>query len=243
MIKILTLLFFLIASPAWAAVSRLGTGSTGFDADGSHSIPTGSDAERLIVCAIALRGAITPGSVTVTWGGQSMTLIDTAHVEGGSTDLEINVYYLDEAGIDAASGSAVVWTGETGGYLWVCETYDGVDQTTPIGNKAKDSTTSSTPNPLLVDITVDTDDAAGAWCANKTGFNVDSWHADFTERAQLGDGGGNTRGSYADLLATSGGTKNADCTHNTTDGHATIAFEINKVSAAVTRRIAPIFFQ
>ena len=129
------LLALSLALPAGADVQILDNWSTGL----THSVSAGSN--RLLIFVMGAEHTTSPiGSISgVTWGGQALTKIEHA-VETGATAYEnrLEMWYLDEAGIAAASGNTFVITGWTGtdpaDELYDAVTLENVDQATPIGD-------------------------------------------------------------------------------------------------------------
>jgi len=128
-------------------------------AAGSFTVPAGSN--RLLVVAIASTStAVGAQTVTnVTWGGKPLTL---ASGNGAVTTLwnHTYLYYLKEADIASASGTALTATitGGTSYYTYVyAAVYTGVDQTNPV--PSAQSYTSTTLNtavgPFSPTLTVD----------------------------------------------------------------------------------------
>ncbi|MFH2040716.1 MAG: Ig-like domain-containing protein, partial [Chloroflexota bacterium] len=100
----------------------------------NYTVATGSN--RLLVVAIASTRT-TDGSQTVsnvTFGGQALTLADGDGSSSGTPNHSY-LYYLTEAGIQAASGNSlnVTISGGSSYYTWIyAAVFEGVDQTTPL---------------------------------------------------------------------------------------------------------------
>ena len=103
----------------------------------TYNVPTGSNANRILVVAIASSGnAAGTKTVTLTYRGQSFTSVngDMSSSQFQHTQL----YYLKESGIDAGSGSTLSVRVQNSGAVTTIITdvwaavFDGVDQTTPI---------------------------------------------------------------------------------------------------------------
>jgi hypothetical protein len=92
---------------------------------------------RVLVVAIASRTSTAAAqTVTVSWGGQSLSL-----AQGDGTQIgqqHTYLYYLNDAGITAATNNSnlnVTVTGGTAAYTWVyAAVYAGVNQSTPFTN-------------------------------------------------------------------------------------------------------------
>ena len=116
----------------------------------TYSVPLGSNSKRLLVVAVATstRTANTRTITTLTYGGQALTSINGDIAS--NTIQHTQFYYLNEAGIDAATNTNIVFT-ISGGTTVVNDiyvsVYDNVDQSNPIAdskNYNNGSTTTST---------------------------------------------------------------------------------------------------
>jgi len=110
---------------AWTNVS------TDIDTPGSKAVSSGSN--RLMLVRTSYR--IDPGVdiTAVTYGGESMTLVEDENSTGGQ-DLHTALWRLNEAGIAAASGTAFGLTPSTGTteFRMQAASYENVDQSSPI---------------------------------------------------------------------------------------------------------------
>jgi len=106
----------------------------------THSVSAGSD--RLLVFVVSAESSAMPiGSVTgVTWGGQALTKLTDAVENNGVAENRIEVWYLDESGISAATGNTFAITGwsgnDPGSELYDAVTLQNVDQASPFGDVA-----------------------------------------------------------------------------------------------------------
>ncbi|MEA4935032.1 MAG: T9SS type A sorting domain-containing protein [Paludibacter sp.] len=100
----------------------------------TYTIPTGSDNYRLLVVAVATTRSTTGSrTVAVTYGGQTLTAVNGDL--SNSTRQHTQLYYLDEAGLDAATNntlSVAISTGTTTRNVVFASVYDDVDQVNPI---------------------------------------------------------------------------------------------------------------
>lgn len=131
----------------------------------AYAIPTGSNANRLLVVAIASsQTAVGARTVTLTYGGQTLTSI-AGDMATTTTRQHTQLYYLNEAGIDAA-GSTTLSITISGGTTRVNDVfaavYDNVDQEFTItDSKTYNSIAATTTNPVFATaLTVDTDNLA-----------------------------------------------------------------------------------
>ena len=136
----------LTGETAFAQVSRAGSWTNGL----AHTAGTGSD--RLIVFYVGYENdnADDFGVNAVTYGGQSMTRITgDAALSGNNFLARGDLWYIDKAGIAAASGNTFnVTYGGTGlnDEHYAAATYENVDQTNPISDFSSNSTPNSNPN-------------------------------------------------------------------------------------------------
>lgn len=113
----------------------------------TYNVPTGSGANRVLVVAIATsRSSAGSRTVALTYGGQALTLVNGDL--GSSTDQHTALYYLDEAGLEAAASSTLS-VAVSGGTTWITDVsaavFDGVDQSNPITDSQTYSSGTSTP--------------------------------------------------------------------------------------------------
>jgi len=105
----------------------------------TYSVPSGSNANRILVVAVSaskwLTGSIT---VTLTYGGQTLT---QANGDMGTATVKQHtaLYYLNESGLDAATSSILSATVSAGGATMVntdiwAAVFDYVNQAAPITN-------------------------------------------------------------------------------------------------------------
>jgi hypothetical protein len=122
---------------------------------------------------------------SVTYGGQTMTKINE-QVAGSTNRIFAAAFYLDEAGIRAASNSTFVptWSASPSSAGYASVFLGNVDQTVPIGARDTNGSASSTPNPITTAalLTEDGDLAivAGA-CGNMGDYTVNNGFAKGTE--------------------------------------------------------------
>lgn len=165
---------------AWASGTTDGT---------TYSISSGDD-RLLVVCISEEASSITEDNVTCTYGDQSMTKAVHKY-RAASFDAQVKIFYLKEAGIAAATGTAITFTGEASSFVWGARSLAGVDQTTPVSATDTDENGSTQPNDVTVTV-----DANGAFIAAAT--SGDDATADWT--------GGDTTEGYDALTGTMTGT-------------------------------------
>ena len=138
---LLSLIFLIIASSLSAQVTTLTNWANAYhgtaDASATVTVPTGTNSNRLLVVAIASsQTAVGARTATVTYGGQTLTLA-AGDLTLATTRQHTALYYLNEAGLDAATSTtlAVSFGGGTTRVndVWAA-VYDYVDQTTALTN-------------------------------------------------------------------------------------------------------------
>jgi|LakWasMe91_HOW11_FD_contig_91_16534_length_3922_multi_3_in_0_out_0_1 hypothetical protein len=101
----------------------------------SYSVPAGSNSNRVLAVAIASSRTTTGSrSVTITYGGRTMTLA-AGDMTSSTPRQHTAIYYLNEAGLDLAANSNLVFTVGSGTTrvttVWAA-VFDYVDQTNPV---------------------------------------------------------------------------------------------------------------
>jgi hypothetical protein len=117
----------------------------------THPAESGTNRALLFVGACE-KWSSTRTLSSVTYGGQSMTYVDSVskNFQDGNTGT-LEFWILDESGIAAASSSTFVptWSGTCdNGPIYSSAFFAEIDQTTPTGAKATNSTDLATPNPI-----------------------------------------------------------------------------------------------
>lgn len=110
----------------------------------SHSGPN-----RQAIAGVVLKASSAASLSSVSYGGQALTPVNAVTV-GSSTLATAEIWFLDEAGIAAASGSAFVpnWNATPDLPMYSHAFFSGIDQSDPIGDTATASTAAATPNPI-----------------------------------------------------------------------------------------------
>jgi hypothetical protein len=206
----------------------------------THSAGAGSN--RLLVFAVGYENSSDTLVSAVSYGTQSLTRIDgTVATSSGVYD-RVELWYLKEANIAAASSTtfSVTWGGSApSAPMYAAITYGGVDQTTPIAANSTNSTASSSPNPLTTSVTVtDREIAVSAAIAGNSGSYT--WGNSWTEGTDQ-TSGSTTNMSTADHANTSSGTDTASATHSGPNRQAIVAAALTP--AAVTSTLPEIAWQ
>lgn len=148
--KLLLAALALLALPVWADVTHNVTATPVFDGNpdtlfslATTITPTGAD--RLVLAAVYAQGqSVAP---TVTYGAQSMTLIASG---GDGFEPWLWYYYVVPTGSGVRTVTAT-WLAGAGRAALGVVAYNGVDQTTPIGNFGSTYTdTPGTAHPTTV---------------------------------------------------------------------------------------------
>ena len=202
------------------AVARANAWTTGL----THVAGTGVN--RLLVFMVGYEnGADVPISA-VTYGGQSLTRINGT-VAGTTTVGRIELWYLNESGIAAATSTTFVVT--YGGTApsephYGAATFRNVDQTAPVLVSNVASAAAATPNPLpvSVNVTADGEAVAAAFCGNPGSFTwANGWTTGFDQSLSSSDS------STADHASVANGTDTASATHSNQNRQAIVAASLS----------------
>ena len=166
---LLSLLFLVITSSLSAQVTTLTSWTNAYhgtaDASATVTVPTGSNSNRLLVVAVASsQAAVGARTATVTYGGQTLTLA-AGDMSLATSRQHTALYYLNEAGLDAATSTALAVTFGGGttrvNDVWTA-IYDYVDQTTPLTNSQVVNSVATTTNAFAfgTPLTVNANDQA-----------------------------------------------------------------------------------
>jgi hypothetical protein len=208
--------------PASNSVLAADSWSTGL----THT--TGSGSNRLLIFVVGYENSSDVGVTTVTYGTRTMTRAVGA-VAGTFPYNRVEIWYLNEAGITAASSTtfAVTWgcCSTPAEPMYAAIAYKNVDQTTPIATTNSATTNASTPNPITAAVTVGGGAVAvsGVIDGNSGSY---TWNNSFVEGTDQTHGAQTTM-STADKLATSTGTQTASATHSGSNRQAIVVAVIN----------------
>ncbi len=208
---------------SFGSVNRANAWTTGL----THTAGSGSD--RLLLFVVGYENGSDPGISAVTYGSQSLTPIIGA-VAGTSIFGRVELWYLNEAGIAAASGNtfSVTWgIAAPSQPMYAAATYKNVNQTNPILDSASNSTDTSTPNPITATVNVVNDAMAvsGAIAGNNGSY---TWGGGWTEGTDQTSGATTTMSS-AEHAAAAAGTDTASATHSGPNRQAIVAAVLNPV--------------
>lgn len=200
-------------------------------ASSTHSFTVGTGDNRCLIVLVTTEGTQS-GNHTCTYGGQTMTHVVAAIAGSGTTQQTVTLFYLNDAGIVAASGTTITPGNVPGDISIHAASYQDAMQTTPT-NTDTDSSAAATPNPLAaLDIVTGADDAVV--CAGSGMGNAGSatWATPLTERTDQATASAN--GSYADDSVPTATTIACECTWSNQNRAAAVALELVHESA-VTR--------
>jgi hypothetical protein len=119
----------------------------------TYTVPAGSNSRRILVIAIASsRTDVGARSVTLTYGGQTLIPVN-GDMALATQRHHTQLYYLNEAGLDAATNSTLAVTvsgASTRATDVFASVYDNIDQNNPVtDSRTYTSGTSNTTNPLF----------------------------------------------------------------------------------------------
>lgn len=174
--------------------------------------PNTAGTDRLLIFTAGMERYGDQTITSVTYGGQAMTQAAVG-VAGPYTYSRSYIFYLNDAGISAASGNSFVvnWTNTSSKLHYAARLYQGVNQDSPIGD-VDSNTGSSTPNPIT---TSPLDVAAGDMvvAVAQSGMALTyTWNNGFTEGVDF-EASGTSQHSTADKAITSSGTQIASATN------------------------------
>lgn len=189
-----------------------------FTTGNTKTISAGTN--RLLVVSVHTEDSGTSVNVnTVTYGGQTLTEVDDEQVGGGFAN-GLWVGYLDEAGIQAASGNTIVpsYIGGTpdNGVLYSSAVLQNVDQTTPVSAWSGNTGTTQTTIQATTSIAVSDGDMALYFTTSGANGQTHTPAANYTEGTEE-DAGGNAHvaaSAYRAILADGTEQPTADWTNS-----------------------------
>jgi len=157
------------------SIFRLGTWTTGL----THPVEAAND--RVLVFTVAYENGTNVAINAVSYGGQGLTRINGT-AAGTTSVVRVELWYLKEAGIAAATNSTFVVTyggAAPASVQFSAVAYSNVDQTAPVGATSVNSTASSTPNPITTPVAVTADGVAVGAVVSDAGSFI--WNNGWTE--------------------------------------------------------------
>jgi len=213
---------------------RLNTAASSNTDSFSYSVSAGNN--RCLIVGITQEVA-SPSQPTVAYGGQSMTHVVGIAV-GDATDQRVDLFFLNDAGIQAASGTTIVVTGEPAAFTINAASYENCVQTTPTVTDTHASTGAGT---TTLDIT--SSDTSVAVCLGGMGNSgTVAWSGGVTEQTEQVDVGATTTGSLADEEVTTGAAENYVGTWTTANRRAGCALILANLPAEGITGVVPSEF-
>ena len=118
----------------------------------THTAAAGPNRALIFIASNEEQANSTPTITSVTYGGQPLTQVISRQVNNASKTAILDIWILDEAGLTAAVGTAIVptWTSGPDTALYSHAIFDHVHQVAPTGATAFGISTADTPNPVPV---------------------------------------------------------------------------------------------
>ena len=219
----------------------------------TYSIPNGSNVRRVLVVAIATsRTATGSRTVTLTYGGQTLTS-ESGDMSSTTPRQHTQIYYLNEAGIDAATNTTLSVT-VSGGITAITDVYaavfENINQTSPITDSQNyNSGTSTTSSPQFgTALTLNTNDQAVKIVSSVRTGSI--YPRTITDYGTNWTGGNEETGSYntspnsGDLGIINGAAMRSIPSSNTTDA-STVTFSNTSLASmtAISLKEAPKYFR
>ena len=210
-------------------VTKLDGWTTGETAAPVHSITSG--ANRLLLAVVSTddgAGDNFNDLTAMSYGGQAMTQYgEVASTFGGQGDRRVEVWYLLETAIQAASGTTLSTTWSEGsppghGYAISLATFENVDQTTPIGD---DATAKDTQSLTMSGLAVSSGDFVVAGAA--IGYsNPGSWTGTAGYTEQLDYAAPDSNHHLQDKAITADGTETVTATFDQSSSNRAVGLAV-----------------
>lgn len=194
------------------AVARLGSASSS-DATNAHPHTVGAGSARCLMVAVTQEVA-SPTQLAVGYGGQSMSAVVGIAV-GDATDQRVDIYYLNDAGITAASDNQIDLTSPPGTFAILVQAYEGAMQTTPTVVDSEAATGDSDPLTGIQIAAANGEAVFGVGGSGNTSTGV-TWAGTNPLTGLINtDANATAHGAIADRLVTSTETVNHNLTFTT----------------------------
>jgi hypothetical protein len=151
----------------------------------------GAGNNRLLVVSVANETGNNVRSITsITWGGQALTFA-VARNNGGSSsnDLRGEIWYLNEAGITAATGYCnnftITWSGAISTEMFAVFTLKDVDQTTPVAATGSASPVANSTVVALPNMAAGVNDIACYAITTQANSGAHTPAAGYTEQSDI----------------------------------------------------------
>ncbi|MBN8703604.1 MAG: tail fiber domain-containing protein [Bacteroidetes bacterium] len=154
----------------------------GFDSDGTYSYAVSAGTNRCLILIAGMGHDAGDRDLTaVTYGGVSMTEVTSAATSNGE-ETHLEIWYLGEAGIAAATSSnfAFTWSGGFDAQIYAVASFQYVDQASPVADFETIGSTSTATLTFSSTLAVEDGDMVvlGALAGDDTDDNIDG---DFTD--------------------------------------------------------------
>jgi len=195
-------------------ISQVSNWTTGL----SHTVGGSVDTDRLLVFVTGFENSGDTAITGVTYGGQAMTSAVQHVTTAAGYVTRCEIWYLNETGIQAASGTTFVVTYASGAPtdpMHAAATFQNVDQINPIGDSAKEQSSAGynpdvDPIEATVNVVQEGMAIAGAVCGNDGSY---SWGNGWTERTDQTSAATTTMAT-AGHSVTAAGTDTASADHS-----------------------------
>lgn len=206
--------------------SRLDTATSANANNPSYAVSAGTN--RALIVGITQEVA-SPSQPTVTYGTVSMTFIGGIAV-GDATDQRVDMYYLNDAGIDSASGTTVAVTGLPTAFTIHMASYENVQQTVPSGAGNVDTHAATGAGTSVLSLTSQ-DDSVAVVVAGMGDSGTIAWSGGVTEQTEQVDAGATATGSLADEEVATGASETYTGTWTTANRRAGVGCVLQNVAA------------
>ncbi len=180
----------------------------------THTVAAGLGGNRLLMFSVGYENCTDVGVTTVTFGTRTLTRITGAAALTAACYSRTELWYLNEAGLTAASNSTfvVTWGGTAPtSPAYSAAVYRNVYQTSPVVTSNTAVANAATPNPITAAVTVALRQmVVSTVTTGNTGSYT--WNNSFVERTDQAIGA-TTTFSTADKSPAAAGTETASATH------------------------------
>jgi hypothetical protein len=229
-------LLFLAACLFQTVASGQASVVTGSVSNSKTNYSPGVGNNRLIVVAVSNENSNNVRTVTsITWGGQNLTFAaGRTNAGSGSNDLRTEIWYLNEAGINAATGFCndfvVTWSGTTTEAFTVFTLKD-VDQSTPVaatgtGSPAGGGTTTTASMAAGID---DISCYASATRGNSATHTPASGYTELSDQIVVGTETTSLAAAYKEI--TTAGTETPTATWSVSEQLVIVGVVFNGIAA------------
>ena len=196
----------------YADVSQVGPWITGL----THSPGAGSD--RLLVLVAGMENVGERDITSATFGGQPLTRVEDRGVDMSGRNSALEIWYLTEAGIQAAAGNTfqITYDGSPSSFetMYAAATFQGVDQQAPVtGSESESSTSGATITTVPFPVSTGGMSVAGAIQGAAGSFSDTGWGAGWIEGVDFVSGDATLGAAHSISAYTADGTDTATATH------------------------------